>query len=178
MGTCVSCILSACVWDQLWLRKGLLLHYTTLTNCECYMINVLSWSLNEGQLNWSNERSHLTKEWLYTAQDDTPSKPQVAQAPAMRWSSCEIRVMAKLQEFVWEYLRRPLGIKNTVKFSIKILHLTSTVHRLLSDRLLCWKEPILARFTTYIRKALYVVNLERGLEMVNAPKWVLFRTVR
>ena len=27
--------------------------------------------------------------------------------------------------------------KNTVKFSIKIPHLTSTVHRLLSDRLLC-----------------------------------------
>ena len=34
--------------------------------------------------------------------------------------------------------------KNTVKFSIKIPHRTSTVHRLLSDRLLCWKEPILA----------------------------------
>ena len=30
-----------------------------------------------------------------------------------------------------------LGIKNTVKFSIKIPHLTSTVHRFLSDRLLC-----------------------------------------
>ena len=33
-------------------------------------------------------------------------------------------------------------MKNTVNFSIKKPHLTSTVHRLLSDRLVCWKEPI------------------------------------
>ena len=31
---------------------------------------------------------------------------------------------------------------NTVKFSLNIPHLTSTLHRLLSDRLRCWKEPI------------------------------------
>ena len=31
-------------------------------------------------------------------------------------------------------------------FSIKILHLTSTVHRFLSYRLLCWKKPILASY--------------------------------
>ena len=48
--------------------------------------------------------------------------------------------------FVWEYLRPFLGIKNTVKFSIKIPRLTSTVHRLLSDRWLYWKEPILASY--------------------------------
>ena len=34
-----------------------------------------------------------------------------------------------------------LGIKDTIKFSIIIPHLTSTVHRLLCDCLL-WKEPI------------------------------------
>ena len=49
--------------------------------------------------------------------------------------------MAKLKEFLLEYLRSLLdllGIKkiNTIKFSIKIPHLTSIVHRLLSDRLL------------------------------------------
>ena len=43
--------------------------------------------------------------------------------------------MAKLEEFVWEYLQPLLRIKNTVKFLIKIPHLTFTVHRLLSDRL-------------------------------------------
>ena len=36
--------------------------------------------------------------------------------------------------------------KNWVKFSIQIPHLTSKVHCLLSDRLLCWKEPILASY--------------------------------
>ena len=45
---------------------------------------------------------------------------QVAQAPAVRWSSYEIRVMAKLWEFVWENLWLLLGIQ---KYS--------------------WKEPIL-----------------------------------
>ena len=35
--------------------------------------------------------------------------------------------MAKSLEFVWEYLRPLLGIKNIVQFSIKIPHLTSTV---------------------------------------------------
>ena len=39
-----------------------------------------------------------------------------------------------------------LGIKNWVKFSIQISHLTSKVHCLLSDRFLCWKEPILASY--------------------------------
>ena len=68
-------------------------------------------------------------------------------APAVRWSSCEVRIMAKLEEFVWEYLQPLLRIKNTVKFLIKIPHLTFTVHRLLSDRLHCWKEPILASYT-------------------------------
>ena len=53
--------------------------------------------------------------------------------------------MAKLQEFVWEYFQPLLGIKSAVKFSIKIPHLTSTVYRLLSDHLLCRKEPILVQ---------------------------------
>ena len=77
-GTCVSRILSAGVWDRLWPRKGLLLRYTALllytqlcckstflskrklTYRECCMVNLLSWSLNEGQLNLSHERNHLT----------------------------------------------------------------------------------------------------------------------
>ena len=52
-------------------------------------------------------------------------------------------------------------MKNTVNFSIKIPHLTFTVHYLLSDHLLYWKDPILASYpflsllrTTYKRKAL------------------------
>ena len=71
-GTCVSRILSAGVWDRLWPRKGLLLRYTALllytqlcckstflskrklTYRECCMVNLLSWSLNEGQLNLSH----------------------------------------------------------------------------------------------------------------------------
>ena len=68
-GTCVSRILSASVWDSLWPSKGLLLRYTALllytqlcckstflsksklTYRECCMVNVLTGSLNEGQLN-------------------------------------------------------------------------------------------------------------------------------
>ena len=72
--------------------------------------------------------------------------PQANQVPAVRWSSCEIRVMAKLWEFVWECLQTLLWIKKYSQFSIKIPHFTSTVHRLLSDHLLCWKEPILASY--------------------------------
>ena len=36
--------------------------------------------------------------------------------------------------------------KKYSQFSIKIHHFPSTVHRLLSDHLLCWKEPILASY--------------------------------
>ena len=78
--TRVSRILSASVWDRLWLRKGLLLRYTALqlytqlcrkssllskgkwTDRECCMVNLQSWSMNEGQLNYGDERSHLTNE--------------------------------------------------------------------------------------------------------------------
>ena len=43
--------------------------------------------------------------------------------------------------------RTALRSKKRVKFSIKIPHLTSTVHRLLSDRrLLCWKVATLASY--------------------------------
>ena len=79
-GICVSRILSAGVWDRLWPRKGLLLRYTALllytqlcckstllsksklANRECCKLNLLSESLNEGQLNKNNERSHFTTE--------------------------------------------------------------------------------------------------------------------
>ena len=77
---CVSRKLSASVWDRLRMRKGLLLRYTALqlhtqlrckstflskgklTDRECCMVNLLSWSINEGQLTYGNERSHLTNE--------------------------------------------------------------------------------------------------------------------
>ena len=72
-----------------------------------------------------------------------------------------------------EYLPPLLGIRteNTVEFPIKISHLTSIVHRLLSDHLVCWKEPILASysFLGLLKKGLsYVVNLE----MENSPKFL------
>ena len=62
-------------------------------------------------------------------------QPQATQAPAVRWSSCEMRVMAKLEEFVREYLRPPLRNKKIQSNSIKLPHLTSAVHRSLSDPL-------------------------------------------
>ena len=66
--------------------------------------------------------------------------PRTAGGPS---SSCEMIILRNkshgeiLLEFVWEYLRPFRNKKNSVKFSIKIPHLTSTVHRLLSDHLLC-----------------------------------------
>ena len=77
---CVFRILSASVRDRFWLRKGLLLRYIALqlytqlccksiflskgklTDRECCMVNLLPLSINEGQLNYGNERSHLTNE--------------------------------------------------------------------------------------------------------------------
>ena len=58
-------------------------------------------------------------------------------------SSSEVVILRKKSH--GEVLRVCMGIfttapryeKDTVKFSTKILHLTSTLHRLLSDRLLC-----------------------------------------
>ena len=55
-----------------------------------------------------------------------------AQAPAVRWPSC-----------LWACM----GISTTALRNKKIAHLTSTVHRLSSDRLLLWKEPILASYS-------------------------------
>ena len=87
--------------------------------------------------------------------------PQAVWAPVVRWSSCEIRVgniNMWLTQFIFKshgkIIRACMGmfstalrnLKNIVKFSIKILHLTSTVHRFLSYRLLCWKKPILASY--------------------------------
>ena len=48
---------------------------------------------------------------------------------------------------VWRKIFTTAPIKNTVKFSITIPHLTSTEHRLSPDRLLCWKEAILASYS-------------------------------
>ena len=43
-----------------------------------------------------------------------PLNSQVAQAPAVRRSSCVISIMTKMKEFVWEYLRPVLGSKGPV----------------------------------------------------------------
>ena len=48
---------------------------------------------------------------------------QAAQAPARRRSSCAITVMTEFLEFVWEYLRRLLGIKNMSNSQRKYLTL-------------------------------------------------------
>ena len=89
-------------------------------------------------------------------------------APAVRWSSCELRVMAKIQKFVWEYLGPLLGSKKRVKFSIKTPRLTSTVHRLLSDRrLLCWK---VATFASYSFLGLLLLREGVNQEMDNSLK--------
>ena len=75
-----------------------------------------------------------------------PVYPQTARAPAVRRSFCVIKIMAKIWEFVWEYLRPLFGIKleNTVKFSLKM---ENAVHCLFSDRLLSRNEAILASYT-------------------------------
>ena len=75
----------------------------------------------------------------------TKSKSNMADriAGGPRSSSCEVVILRKKSH--GEVLRVCMGIfttalrynKDTVKFSTKILHLTSTLHRLLSDRLLC-----------------------------------------
>ena len=63
-----------------------------------------------------------------------------------RWSSCEIRVCEIIRLCMGIFTIALSNIKNAVKFSIKIPHLTFTEHRLLSDHLLRWKEPILASY--------------------------------
>ena len=78
--TCVSRILSASVWDRLWIRKGLLLRYTALqlytklrwksgflsegklTDRECCMVNLLCWS-------WQWKES--LDQWITTMQTAT-----------------------------------------------------------------------------------------------------------
>ena len=73
---------------------------------------------------------------------------------------------------IWRLL---LGNKNAVKFLIKIPHLTFTVHRLLSDRLLCCNKAILASYPF-----LGFLLLREGvgiLEIDNSLKWVLLNIV-
>ena len=89
---------------------------------------------------------------------------QAAQAPAVRWTSCAMRVMANIWEFEWEYRfwmgRQLLGITKYDKLSIKIPHLTFTVHCLFCDRLLSSNEAILAIIPFL---GLLVVNLEMDI---------------
>ena len=79
----------------------------------------------------------------------------------MRNTGCAVQNWGiTLGEFMTVY-----GIKNTGKFLIIIPHLTSTLHRLLSDRLLCWKEPIVA-------------SLLRTLEKPRAARLISKRPIR
>ena len=72
---------------------------------------------------------------------------QAAQAPVVWWSSCEIRVMANTRFCVGIFAT---ALRNKINSPPQILQKntspTFTVHRLLSDHLLCWKEPILANY--------------------------------
>ena len=66
-------------------------------------------------------------------------------------SSCEMIILGnkshgEIIRVCMEILTTALRNINSIKFSIKIPHLTSTVRRLLSDRLLFWKEPILVSY--------------------------------
>ena len=75
--------------------------------------------------------------------------PRQLELPGFNW-----------KEFVWECLRSLLGTKKESQnlYKKKKPHPTFTVHRLLSDRLLCWKEPILAShpFLALLRLLLWV----------------------
>ena len=62
---------------------------------------------------------------------------QAAQAPAVRWSSCEMSHVEILRVCMGKFTTALRIKKNTIKFSMEIPHLISTVHRLLFDRLLC-----------------------------------------
>ena len=57
-------------------------------------------------------------------------------------SSCEMIILRNNSQ--GGIIRVCMGISTTALRNKKIPHLTSTVYRLLSDRLLWWKEPILA----------------------------------
>ena len=82
--------------------------------------------------------------------------------------------MAKIQEFVKEYLRPLLGSKNTVKFSITIPYLSITMCCLFCDHFLCCDEAVLASYPFLgLLLLLGVVNLERN----NSLKWLLFNIV-
>ena len=92
-------------------------------------------------------------------------------------SSCEMIILWKKSHC--KIIRICMGIFTTTQMIkkisqilIKIPHLASTVHFLLSEHLLCWKELILAScpFQAFL---MYIVNLE----MDDLLKWVLFNIV-
>ena len=91
-------------------------------------------------------------------------------------SSCEMIILWNKSH--GEVIRVCIGIfttalrnkKNPFKFSMKIPHLTFTVHCLLSDRLLCWKEPILA---IYLILGLLLMCLSPFLNSVMFNVWYI-----
>ena len=98
---------------------------TTLPKCDSYL---------------KKKKDGLDKHQLSICQN-LPVYPQAAQAPAVRWSSCVIKIMGKIWEFLWEYLQPLFGIK------LKRLKMANAVHCLFSDRLLSGNEAILASYT-------------------------------
>ena len=94
------------------------------------------------QLKFEGRRIESASEWQ-------ESQKPITGDPS---SSCEMIILRN--EGRGEIITICVGIfttalrnkKNSVQFSLKIPHLTSTMPRLLSDRLLCWKEPILASY--------------------------------
>ena len=112
----------------------------------CLFVEEATWLTLVFQFDFQTSKKMASISISYQFAKRLPVFPQAARAPAVRWSFCVIKIMAKIWEFVWEYLRPLFGIKleNTVKFSLKM---ENAVHCLFSDRLLSRNEAILASYT-------------------------------
>lgn len=78
-------------------------------------------------------------------------------------SSCEMIFLwnkshYKIIRICMRIFTTTLTIKKISQILIKMPHLTSTVHFLLSERLLCWREPILASYPFPISSFPYVCS--------------------
>ena len=137
--------------------------YSVIYRIESYPVNRVIWPSNNLGLryrSWWKAAAIFHKIngcfWSIAILQLWLSRSQVAQDPAVGWSSCELRVMAKLKEFVWEYLRPLLGIK---KYNQILNKNTSPYFH--SASLVIWPLTVLkrthfselsiSRFTTQIR---------------------------
>ena len=77
-----------------------------IASLRCWNMQMLIWCFGGGIL---RQKTILfrnnAEESKRTALNDNSKNAQAAQCPAVRWSSCEITVMAELYKFVWKYLR-------------------------------------------------------------------------